>query len=274
MSVKLRCPQCNTTLTAPDDILGQTVRCEECDGTFTAKTSSRRPQVVDEDDAPRRPSKSNSRRLANDDDDDDDDDDEFDRPRKKRKPKKNSTNAAPFIFGGLLIGFFAIIVVVLGYYFIRSPKAAQPQMAINIPAPPMMPNNFAPLPNNAVAPVQPQAPNAGEKVRISNARWGGGGGFGGGFPGQGDFTIEYEFLQGRPIGGRYKVYCKHNDGSSSEAEMHGIIDQRGTLTIKSFGGGFGRPRQQGMEIWIVEGGFGGPFGGNNGTKVSNTLTLN
>ncbi len=261
MSVKVRCPQCNTTLTAPNDIIGQTVRCEECEATFTAKKPAQRPQVVDADEAPTRPSKTNTRRLA------DDDDDEDDRPRKKRRQKKSSTNAAPLIFGGLLAMSLIVVVLFLGYYFVRSPKSAQ-QQAVNIPVQPQpmfQPNGFAPLPNNiGMAPAQP-LPIVGDKMRIANARWGGGGGRGfGGFPSEADFTFEYAFMNGPPNVAQFMIQCKHFDGSTSSGTLN-ELEQNGTRTMKPAGGGmFGRGRRLGMEFWIEE----------NGTRVSNILRLN
>ena len=259
MSVKLRCPQCNTTLTAPNEIIGQTVRCEECEATFTAKKPAQRSQVVDANEAPARPSNTNTRRLA------DEEDDEDDRPRKKRRQKKSSTNAAPLIFGGLLAMSLIVVVLFLGYYFVRSPKSAQQQAATNTPPAAMQPifpaNQFAPLPNNVgMAPAQPP-PIAGDKVRISNARWGGGNRIGG-FPTQGDFTFDYECLNGRPNGVQFKLQCKHFDGSTSNGVLHSLVNLSGTLTMKP--SMFGRWRQQGMEFWIEE----------NGTRVSNILRLN
>lgn len=256
MSVKVRCPQCNTTLTAPNDIIGQTVRCEECEATFTAKKPALRPPVVDADEAPVRPSKTNTRRLA-------DDDDEDDRPRKKRRHKKSSTNAAPLIFGGLLAMSLIVVVIFLGYYFVRSPKSAQ-QQAVKIPAQPQpmfQPNGFAPLPNNVgVAPAQ-APPIVGDKIRISNARWGGSNRMGG-FPTQGDFTYDYECLFGRPVAGQFRIQCKNFDGSTISGVLNSMVNLSGTQTMKP--SMFSRWRQQSMEFWIEE----------NGTRVSNILTLN
>ena len=229
-------------------------------------TLLRRPQrgvdPFDADEAPARSSSTNTRRLANDDDADD-------RPRKKRR-QKSSTNAAPLIFGGLLALSLITVVLILGYYFVRSPKSAQQQAATNTPPAAMQPlfpaNQFAPLPNNVgMAPAQPP-PIVGDKIRIANARWGGGGGRGfGGFPSEADFTFEYACLNGPLNGAQFKLQCKHFDGSTSSGVLNSMVDQNGTLTMKPTGGGmFGRGRRLGMEFWVEE----------NGTRVSNILRLN
>ena len=41
MPAKVVCPSCHMSLNAPDDLLGQTVKCEECGSTFTARAPAR-----------------------------------------------------------------------------------------------------------------------------------------------------------------------------------------------------------------------------------------
>ncbi len=53
MAVELLCPECESILTAPDDVLGEIVRCEECHSSFTAKKRVQQLLLEEESDRPR-----------------------------------------------------------------------------------------------------------------------------------------------------------------------------------------------------------------------------
>ncbi len=105
--LSVHCPTCDTVLALPDEMLGQQVRCGDCQGVFVAEAPPKRARARDDEDRDRdrdrdRPS---SRRRERDDEDDDDrdrpsrrrrrdrdEDDDYDdrpaRPKKKRRKKK------------------------------------------------------------------------------------------------------------------------------------------------------------------------------------------
>ncbi len=243
MSVELLCPECESISTAPDEILGETVRCEECNSLFTAKVPIRRQLLEDGDD-------------------------EYDRPRIKRMPDMTGIIARPFLIGVLLIGFLTLLIVGTTMYGVLGPKSVPPVAKKREPVPPVMLTNPVPVhpitqqpiaqfPSGGPMARAPQMPWDGDHFEISNARRDGR---------FGDFSIDFVCLNDGVFRGNYNVHCKHDDGSVSKADMRFFDGQRGTLTIRTFGD-FGRPKKQkqGMEIWI-ESGF-------VGTKVSNTLFL-
>src|SRR5687768_9807571 len=114
MPAKVVCPSCHMSLDAPDDLLGQMVKCEECGSTFTARAPARpRREPAESDPGP----KSRYRRRDDDDDDDVDrrrprkasriaDDDEDDR---RRRRAKKGTNTLPFILAGSGLVFFVLL---------------------------------------------------------------------------------------------------------------------------------------------------------------------
>ncbi len=110
---------------------------------------------------------------------------------------------------------------------------------------------------------------AGPKVRLSNPRWG----FGG-LPGS--FEVDYDFINGQlPFRSFFRLKWKCADGTTGAANLHAVFNPRGTLKIQVIPiFGFADPNQRReMEIWMEEGRFGGLMGGN-GTKISNSVTLN
>src|SRR5436305_2057173 len=127
MPAKVVCPSCHMSLNAPDDLLGQTVKCEECGQTFTARAPARpRPEPA----GPGR-EKSRFRRRPDDDEDADDrprpsrrtsryEDDEDDRPR--RRVKKKGSNALPFILAGGGLVLFVLLAAGVGLYLLVSSK--------------------------------------------------------------------------------------------------------------------------------------------------------
>lgn len=104
MDIKIRCPNCRTKLIVEDDLVGQSVLCEECDKPFTVEAP--RPTVASERGEPRK-----SR-----DADDTDFEYEFDDDRPiRRKPRAKPNALAPMIFGGSLV--LAIVLVAVGLFF-------------------------------------------------------------------------------------------------------------------------------------------------------------
>lgn len=256
MPARVRCPTCDTPLTAPDDLLGSTVRCEACGQQFVAKAPPSRRRLDDEfDDRPAR------RRYADDDEDDDDDDD---RPiRRRRVRPRRRTAAAPFVFAGLVFVGLAAAIGGLLWHFTKTVKKVTPPIpAFAAPAQPPLPA-FAQPPAVAQPTPQPQPP-AGQKVVLSNPRWGGMG------P-PGSFQVDYAFANGqRPFGGFLILVVKQPDGSIGKAPLH-FLNASGTIPVTSHGR-FGQP-QGPIEMWMTEGGVPGPFGPE-GTPISNRVTLN
>ena len=239
MSVKLLCPECESISTAPDEILGETVRCEECNSLFTAKIPIRRQLLEDDNDV-------------------------YDHPHSRRMLAKTGTDPRPFRIGVKLLGgcslliFGALLLFVLAVFLTKPEVAARKRD----PVPPWIINGGIP----AVQTVQ-----GVQKIRISNARLGGGDKndpFGGD---RGDFTFDFEFLDRHPAFGQFYVRCRYSDGSTAEAHMGvvGIMDNRGTLSITSFGG----QKQQRVEIWIEESEI-AARSTTPRTSVSNLLALN
>lgn len=273
MTVKVVCPSCHIALDAPENILGQTVKCEECGSTFTARASAR-PKNRDED----RPTRSRSRIRDDDDDDrprrssrrrdDDDDDDDFDTPRpKRRNTKKKGASPLPYILAGGFLLLFILVAGGVGAYLVFGSSSTQTNQ------PPVANNNnamgFAPMPGgNAKNPNQQPPRGVGNapavgimKFTLSNPRWSGG---------FSNFEVSYQTQGGqRPIG-VYSLKWKYNDGTTGSANLHMSPFDGGSGTWKINVIGFGRgANRQGMEMWVEEGGI-GPV---TGTRVSNTVTL-
>jgi outer membrane protein assembly factor BamE (lipoprotein component of BamABCDE complex) len=118
MAIKCKCPNCDRSYSLADTMAGKTIRCKECEETFTVEdadegvmssadarrkrtaavaASSRRSQDDDEDDKPRRRSK----------DREDDDEDEDEGPPKKKKKK----GGAPV---GLIIACVVGVLLLIG----------------------------------------------------------------------------------------------------------------------------------------------------------------
>ena len=138
--LSVHCPTCDTALALPDEMLGQQVRCGDCQGVFVAEAPPKRARARDDEDRDRdRPS---SRRRDRDDDDDDDrdrpsrrrrrdrDDEEDDyddrpaRPKRKKRRKKKATAGIPglavaaailfLIWGGIgaILSIYSIVGLV------------------------------------------------------------------------------------------------------------------------------------------------------------------
>lgn len=268
MPAKVVCPTCHISLNAPDDLLGQSVRCEECGTTFTARAPAKSRRRDDEDDDDRRPRRSKSSSRFEDDDADD-------RPRRRPRKKAAGSGALPFVLAGGGLVLFVLIGVGVGLYFVfagsKKPDGQPFQPAAN-----NNPGGFAPLPAAAplpndpppVAPAAPPAPGnqppaaGAQKVTLSNPRWSGG---------FSDFQVDYQINGGGRLIGLYRLKWKHADGSGGDATltMGPFEGGNGTWKIRVIGA-MGRGRRGGMEIWVEEGG-GGFIPG---TKVSNSVTLN
>lgn len=275
MSVKVVCPSCHISLDAPNDLLGETVKCEECGTTFTARAPARPRSESAE---PARASKARSRRIDDDDEDDDHrprrssrrDDDDDDRPR-RRSSKKKGNSALPFLLAGGGLVFFVLLVGGVGLYFLfgrmsKSATAPASAPAVNnagafapLPAAAPLPNNVPPVPPN-----NPPAAAGQQKVTLSNPRWSGG------FT---DFEVNYQTANGQRLIGIYALKWKYADGNGGSANLHmsPFDGGSGTWKIRVLGGGFGnRGGRQAMEIWVEE----GAIGHISGSKVSNTVSLN
>jgi hypothetical protein len=242
MPARVRCPTCETALTAPDEVLGSTVRCEACGQQFTAKAPpSRRRLDDDEYDRPaRRP------RFE----DEDDEDDDFDRPRARRRVRpRRRTNAAPFVFAGIVFLGLAGAIGGLFWYFTSNVRRVVPTPAMAVPQPVIQPQLLQPPPAFQPpigAEPQPAAPPpaAGQRVTLSNPRWSG--------PFN-DFEVDYTFRDGRPFGGIYTLVFRSPDGSTGSATLHGILNASGTARIHVMGFGRAGRRAGPLEIWMAEG---------------------
>jgi predicted Zn finger-like uncharacterized protein len=131
MDIRIRCPNCETKLVVDDELVGQSVRCEECQKPFAVET----PATAE----PRR------RRPRPHDDTSDDgtiDDYEFDDGRPiRRKPRVKPNALAPIVFGASLV--VVMLLVAVGFFF---------AFGFGLPG--------------ASTPVP-----AGAKFRLSNAGW-------------------------------------------------------------------------------------------------------
>jgi hypothetical protein len=122
MANVINCPTCNRTLRVPDDLLGASVQCPNCRGTFTAALpSAPRPsgRPAPRDDPDDRPPP----RRYNDDDDDlprrrsrrYDDEDDFDLRRSRRlAPHRGDTiqllGILSFFIAGIILGPMAWVM--------------------------------------------------------------------------------------------------------------------------------------------------------------------
>jgi hypothetical protein len=281
MSIKLVCPDCSRALFAPEDILGETVKCENCSATFTARAGQKsRAAALPAEPRSEQPAPvPRSRRREEPDDDDD-------RPA-KRTPRRavKGKNPLPFVLVGGGLALFGLLVcggvVALLLTQSRGTKDASSAgpnvapLAAPAPAPWQAPN---PVPDERPArfaaaappapfePIQPPAAGnaaAGQKVTLSNAKWGNGL--------RGDFSVEYSFADGRrPFGGFYVLRWRGADGNVGSADCH-FLDASGTLSIRIIGG-LGR-RAGAMTLWLEES-TGPAVLGRNGTRISNELALN
>jgi hypothetical protein len=271
MPVKVICPKCETSLNAPEDLLGQTVKCEECGSTFTARAPARSRAESDE------PSRSKYPSRRDDDEDEDDDDDR--RPR-RRSVRKKGSSPVPYILAGGGLVFFVLLIVGLGLYFMLRVTKSEAANAPVAAQPANRPNGFAPLPQQPNNPPQQQPnnpppqnppannqPGAGaQKVTLSNPRWSGG---------FADFEVDWQLANGQQLIGINSLKWKYADGTMGSANLHitPFSGQNGTVKIHVIGPGMIGRRgggRQAMEIWVEEGGVGLIAG----TKVSNTVTLN
>lgn len=149
MSIKLVCPDCSRALFAPEEVLGETVKCEHCGATFTARAGAK-AKVADP--PPRRepdpePVKSTARRKSRDDDDDDP------QPRRKAARVRKGTNPLPFLLAGGGLALFALAVCggVFAVLWTQT-RNSNPQTSTG--------PNISPLPNQAPN-VQPFGPQGG-----------------------------------------------------------------------------------------------------------------
>jgi predicted Zn finger-like uncharacterized protein len=108
MDIRIRCPHCDSKLVVDDDLIGQSVRCEEC----------QRPFAVEMPEAPAASAPRRRRPRADDDDPDERsiDDYEFDDDRPiRRKPRVKPNALAPVVFGASLV--LVMLLVSIGFFF-------------------------------------------------------------------------------------------------------------------------------------------------------------
>lgn len=105
MDIKISCPHCETKLVVEDELVGQSVLCEECDKMFTVEA----PRPVS-------PLSVARRKPRVEDDDDRDAEYEFDDDRPiRRKPRAKPNALVPMIFGGSLV--FVVLLIAVGLFF-------------------------------------------------------------------------------------------------------------------------------------------------------------
>lgn len=177
MDIRIRCPFCETKLVVGDELLGHSVRCEECGDSFTVENSTNPPSSAPSVEPPR-PRRRRESELPRDVDDDDRTIDGYafddDRPiRHKVRVKPNAI--APIVFGAALM--LTMLLVSVGLFFVFGFGWS----AGSTPLPP------------------------GAKFRISNAGW---------IPNQG-FTIDVETADGRPPTGGHRICWRTTDGRGS-----------------------------------------------------------
>src|SRR5258708_4073329 len=104
------CPTCGKKLKVPDELLGKTVRCADCAGTFTAEKPS----------AASAPPSAPAPRPR--DDDFERDDDRDDRPSRRRSRDRDRGNLAPHRGGMIMtlgiIGLVILVIEMIGYVFV------------------------------------------------------------------------------------------------------------------------------------------------------------
>ncbi len=240
MDIKIRCPHCETKLIVGDELVGQAVLCEDCNTQFTVEQpasatkstskSGEKPRVRTRerhaDDEVERP---RSRRSPADFDDEDD------RPI-RRKPKRSSSRLAPVIFGSLLV--VMTLGVGVGLYFAFGFGTSTNRNA-GMPNP--NPVNFGGV------------PVAGNRFKLSDARWLGGN----------TFMVTIESTTGRPDATPARLVYRTPDGLSNALPFSMAFTGRQSLTVPKLGGARGP-----TTIWVEQSGFGA------GPTLSNTLTLN
>ncbi len=173
MDIRIRCPHCETKLVVGDDLLGQSVRCEECGQAFPVEA----PVAARSEERTTTPAPRRRREPVESDDGDDDrtiDGYAFDDDRPiRRRPRAKPNALAPLVFGASLAVTMLLVAVGLFFAFGFAPSS-----------------NSTPLP-------------AGAKFRLSNAGW---------IPNQG-FAVDAETLDGRPPSGGYRICWRTPDGS-------------------------------------------------------------
>lgn len=109
MDIPIRCPHCETKLVVEDDLIGQSVLCEECDKPFTVEA----PLANSKPDENRR-----KHPRGGGADSDAYFDYEFDDNRPiRRRPRAKPNALVPMIFGGLLALAVALAAVALFFAF-------------------------------------------------------------------------------------------------------------------------------------------------------------
>jgi hypothetical protein len=137
--------------------------------------------------------------------------------------------------------------------------------------PPADPGAIAPVPPNqrpaAPPAAAPNAPAGEITVTLSNPRRSNEIGLHNGL------SVNYQFANGAPrFGGiHFRLVIKSNGGDISHAELHGILDQEGTVSVREFAG-FGGGLRGPMEIYMEKSAIPGRFG--QWVRCSNSVTMN
>jgi predicted Zn finger-like uncharacterized protein len=235
MDIRIRCPNCRTKLIVGDDLLGQSVRCEECGTAFAVEDPANAPDPPAATDPPaKRPSRRSTesarertRESAEDDDEWTIDGYEFDDGRPIRQKPRTKPNAlVPFVFGGALATAMLLVAVGLffafgfGFGFDGSGTAALPP---------------------------------GAKFRITSANWVANHGF----------LVEVETASGGlPPPGRFRVAWRSTDGTASGTST---LTMKAPFTSQVIPAP--QPRNRTIAIWIE------PEPPAGGGKVSNEYRL-
>jgi len=305
MPIRTTCPGCRKTYSLNESFRGKMVRCKTCQKTFTVGDSEEEilDAVAAEDDEPieavlvepagRRVASQPPRPRAVD-----REEDEYAenlRPR-RRRPQQQSSNTGVLIgvaIGGgvmLIVGAIVVVWLLLSGRNSNSPVVQSvPPINLGAPPPDAGRNNPNPAPVNppnpppadqggmppadpnpqpgGKAPARPDAPAGETVVTLSNPRRSNEIGLRSGF------SVDYRFNGGAPrFGGvHYRIVVKQAGGGISHGDIHGLLDQEGTLNFREFGG-FGPGMRGAAEIYMERSNVPGPFG--QWTKCSNSVTLN
>jgi HEAT repeat protein/DNA-directed RNA polymerase subunit RPC12/RpoP len=134
MPVQVTCPDCLSTFSVGDNLLGKKIRCRACESIILVKAGAKRPPTAIQEEAPaRRPAAPAARRRGEDDEDD--------RPAPRRKGPEPSRGLPVGLLVGGGIGLLVFLGLVVGgiYWMMKSaadvPASASAPVAQNQPQP-------------------------------------------------------------------------------------------------------------------------------------------
>jgi predicted Zn finger-like uncharacterized protein len=147
MPVVIACPNCQTKLRVPEDVLGKKVKCSKCDTAFTAEAPESGTGPTEIQEKPAAPARRRAAPPPEEEPDDgdeleDEDEEEEDQPRRRRRrpdavetliPYRNGRALAAYYCGvfsfipcvGLVLGPIALIYGILGLRYAKAYPTAR-----------------------------------------------------------------------------------------------------------------------------------------------------